>query len=101
MLLSTENRLFRARTVLERKGAAPDDLLPASIAESWSRCLAAGLDPHNPPSLQTVGETILREARQRRDLLRRLALCEMDNLVPPDRRQQFHDRLRGRRRHVA
>jgi transcriptional regulator of acetoin/glycerol metabolism len=80
MLLSTENRLFRARTVLERKGAAPDDLLPASIAESWSRCLAAGLDPHNPPSLQTVGETILREARQRRDLLRRLALCEMDNL---------------------
>nr|WP_294556406.1 sigma-54-dependent Fis family transcriptional regulator [uncultured Rhodopila sp.] len=80
MLLSTEDRLLRARTVLERKGAAPEDLLPASIAESWTRCLAAGLDPHNPPPLQTVGETTLREARQRRDLLRRLALCEMDNL---------------------
>ena len=80
MLLSTEDRLFRARTVLERKGTAVQELLPASIAESWSRCLAAGLDPHEPPPLQTVDETTLREARQRRDLLRRLALCEMDNL---------------------
>jgi transcriptional regulator of acetoin/glycerol metabolism len=59
---------------------AAADLLPAPIAESWTRCLAAGLDPRKPPPRIVVDETTLREARQRRDLLRRLALCEMDNL---------------------
>jgi sigma-54 dependent transcriptional regulator, acetoin dehydrogenase operon transcriptional activator AcoR len=80
MLLSAEDRLSRARIVLERRGLAAPDLLPESIAASWTRCLAAGLDPHNPPPLQVVDDTRLREARQRRDLLRRLALAEMDNL---------------------
>jgi transcriptional regulator of acetoin/glycerol metabolism len=80
MLLSTEDRLSRARAVLERRGMAAADLLPAPIAESWTRCLAAGLDPRKPPPRVVVDETTLREARQRRDLLRRLALCEMDNL---------------------
>lgn len=44
------------------------------------RCLAAGLDPHDQPSRTVVDDATLREARQRRDLLRRLAFCEMDNL---------------------
>jgi transcriptional regulator of acetoin/glycerol metabolism len=80
MLLSAEDRLLRARAVLERRGVAAEDLLPVPIAESWMRCLAAGLDPRSPPRQQVVDETTLREARQRRDLLRRLALGEMDNL---------------------
>ena len=44
------------------------------------RCLAAGLDPHDQPRRTVVDDATLREARQRRDLLRRLAFCEMDNL---------------------
>ena len=80
MLLSAEDRLSRARVVLTRRGVAAGDLLPAPIADSWTRCLAAGLDPGNPPPPQVADETTLREARQRRDLLRRLALGEMDNL---------------------
>jgi transcriptional regulator of acetoin/glycerol metabolism len=80
MLLSAEDRLSRARVVLERRGLAAADLLPAPIAESWTRCLAVGLDPRKPPPRIVVDETTLCEARQRRDLLRRLALCEMDNL---------------------
>ncbi len=80
MLLSIEDRLSRARIVLERRGIAAEDLLPAPIAESWARCLAAGLDPHDPPPLHEVDEATLREARQRRDLLRRLAQGEMENL---------------------
>ena len=80
MLLSAEDRLSRARLVLEQRGVAATDLLPAPIAESWARCLAAGLDPGRTPPLQEVDEAALREARQRRDLLRRLALGEMDNL---------------------
>jgi transcriptional regulator of acetoin/glycerol metabolism len=80
MQLSAEDRLFRARNVLEQRGIAATDLLPAPIADSWARCLAAGLDPAKPPPPQVVDETTLREARQHRDLLRRLALGEMDNL---------------------
>jgi sigma-54 dependent transcriptional regulator, acetoin dehydrogenase operon transcriptional activator AcoR len=80
MLISAEDRLTRARVVLERRGLAAVDLLPQPIAESWTRCLAAGLDPRNPPPRTVVDDATLREARQRRDLLRRLALCEMDNL---------------------
>jgi transcriptional regulator of acetoin/glycerol metabolism len=80
MLISAEDRLARARAVLERRGIASADLLPPPIAESWTRCLAAGLDPRKPPPRTVVDDATLREARQRRDLLRRLALCEMDNL---------------------
>jgi transcriptional regulator of acetoin/glycerol metabolism len=80
MLLSAEDRLSRARVVLERRGLAADDLLPAPIAESWTRCLAAGLDPRKPPPRTFVDDATLQEARQRRDLLRRLALGEMENL---------------------
>ncbi len=80
MLLSDEERLTRARGMLERNGTVARPLLPAPIAESWTRCIAAGLDPGRPPSLEMVDETTLREARQRRDLLRRLAMCEMENL---------------------
>jgi sigma-54 dependent transcriptional regulator, acetoin dehydrogenase operon transcriptional activator AcoR len=80
MLLSAEDRLLRARTVLERRGVAAEDLLPAPIADSWTRCLAAGLDPGDAPPLLAVDEMTLCEARQRQDLLRRLALGEMDNL---------------------
>ena len=80
MLLTAEDRLSRARIVLERRSGVAEELLPASIAESWGRCLAAGLDPADPPTLQVVDDRTLAEARQRRDLLRRLALGEMENL---------------------
>jgi transcriptional regulator of acetoin/glycerol metabolism len=80
MLPSSEDRLAQARAVLERRGIAAAELLPPPIAESWTRCLEAGLDPRAPPPLHVVDESVLREARQRRDLLRRLAMGEMENL---------------------
>jgi len=80
MLISAEDRLSRARAVLDRRGEAAADLLPQPIAESWMRCLAAGLDPHDQPRRMVVDDATLCAARQRRDLLRRLAFCEMDNL---------------------
>jgi transcriptional regulator of acetoin/glycerol metabolism len=80
MLISAEDRLTRARVVLDRRGVAAVDLLPQPIAESWTRCLVAGLDPARPPPRTVVDDATLRDARQRRDLLRRLALCEMENL---------------------
>jgi transcriptional regulator of acetoin/glycerol metabolism len=72
--------MMRARVLLERRGTVGDDLLPMPIVESWRRCLAAGLDPMKPPPMEVVEDGVLREARQRRDLLRRLAIGEMENL---------------------
>ena len=80
MLLSADDRLSRARIVLERRGLAAEDLLPGTIAESWKRCLAVGLDPGRPPPLATVDGHALHHARERSALLRRLALGEMQNL---------------------
>ena len=80
MLLSADERLGRARMVLERRARAPTDLLPPEISESWSRCLAAGLDPSRPPPLVVADDAALRAARERADLLRRLALAEMETL---------------------
>jgi transcriptional regulator of acetoin/glycerol metabolism len=79
-LLSAEDRLSRARVMLERRGLAAQDLLPRGIAESWQRCLAHGLDPQAPPPLAVVGTPVLEQARERAALVRRLALGEMDSL---------------------
>jgi len=80
MLLSVDERLGRARSVLERRGEAPAELLSPEIAASWRRCLTAGLDPRRPPPHTMVDEATLRATRERHDLTRRLALAEMHNL---------------------
>ncbi len=80
MLLSADDRLGRARIVLERRGLAAEDLLPRGIAESWTRCIAYGLDPQRPPPLAVADAHALGAARERAALLHRLALGEMQNL---------------------
>ncbi len=80
MLRSADDRLSRARNVLERRGVTAADLLPRPIAESWQRCLAGGLDPQRPPPIATVDAHAVRRARDQAALLRRLALGEMENL---------------------
>ncbi|MBV8868792.1 MAG: sigma-54-dependent Fis family transcriptional regulator [Acetobacteraceae bacterium] len=80
MSLSDEERLSRARTVLERRGAAPEALLPDEISASWRRCLAAGLDPARPPPMRVLDPSSLREQRERHEFVARLALAEMRSL---------------------
>ncbi len=80
MLMTVDERLSRARTMLERRGEAPAELLSPEISASWSRCLKAGLDPRRPPPHAMVDEATLRAARERHDLTRRLALAEMHSL---------------------
>ncbi|WP_428390681.1 sigma-54-dependent Fis family transcriptional regulator [Lichenicoccus sp.] len=70
-------RLGRARLLLERSGVAQLDLLPPDIFASWQRCLDAGLEPHKPKPLVEISAPELAAARQRADLVRRLALAEM------------------------
>jgi transcriptional regulator of acetoin/glycerol metabolism len=80
MLNSADERLSRARSLLERTGVAQLDLLPPEISASWTRCLQTGLDPHKPAPLEEIDAPSLAAARDRADLARRLALAEMQAL---------------------
>jgi len=75
-----EEGLSRARAELERRGIVSGYLLAPDISESWARCLAAGLDPRWPPPVQVAEPALLREERERHDVVRRLALAEMHSL---------------------
>ena len=72
-----DERLGRARTLLEGSGLARLDLLPPEIHASWQRCLQAGLEPHRPEPLAEISARELAAARERAELVRRLALAEM------------------------
>ena len=80
MLVSAMDRLSRARSVMEHHGASSDDLVPPEISASWTRCLEMGLDPQRPPPLEAISEAQLKASRDRVDLVRALALAEMQTL---------------------
>jgi len=80
MLASAMDRLNRARSALEGQRTSPGDLVPPEISASWTRCLDLGLDPHRTPNLEAIGEAQLKAARDRVDLVRSLALAEMQTL---------------------
>jgi transcriptional regulator of acetoin/glycerol metabolism len=80
MLISAEERLGRARTVLERRLMTPSDLLSPEIAASWTRCLEHGLDPRQPPQIDHLDDAELRRTREGAGVLRPLVLAEMETL---------------------
>jgi len=80
MLASTTDRLIRARNAMESNGSLPNDLVTPEISASWTRCLALGLDPQRPPPLEAINEAQLKASRDRADLVRALALAEMQTL---------------------
>ncbi len=85
MLVSATDQLSRARSVMERSGDASPDLLSPEISASWTRCLELGLDPQRAPPLDAVDEAQLKVSRERVELVRSLALAEMQTL--------YHQRL--------
>jgi len=80
MLASATDRLNRARSALERNGSTQTDLVAPEISASWTRCLELGLDPQRPPPLDAINEAQLKASRDRADLVRALALAEMQTL---------------------
>ncbi len=80
MQASATERLNRARGAMERNGTAASDLVAPEISASWTRCLELGLDPRRPPPVEAIGEAQLKAARDRADLVRALALAEMQTL---------------------
>ena len=80
MLASAMDQLTRARSVMERGDTLQTDLVAPEISASWARCLELGLDPQRPPPLEAIDEAQLKAARDRMDLVRALALAEMQTL---------------------
>ncbi|OYV62988.1 MAG: hypothetical protein B7Z72_14605 [Gemmatimonadetes bacterium 21-71-4] len=65
---------------METDHAVPAGLVAPAIAESWRRCLAAGLDPQRPPKIERLTSTSLEHRRRAHDDVRRLARSEMQAL---------------------
>ena len=79
MLTTMEDRLGRARILLEGRGIVATDLLSPEISASWQRCLDAGLDPAKPLLPECHGAA-LQDARERHEQVLRLAVAEMQGL---------------------
>lgn len=79
-MLLDDQRIVQARVALESNGLVVADLLSDDIRSSWQRCLQAGLDPVKSPRIENVGAARLREAREQRAMVHRLAIAEMQAL---------------------
>ncbi len=79
-MLAFDDRINRARILLERRGAAPAEFLNPTIRESWSRCLERGLDPLGEPERVVVDRDALERLRAENRAALRLASEEVRNL---------------------
>lgn len=79
-MLTFDDRIHRARVLLEHKGMAANEFLSAEIQGSWTRCLDLGLDPLQTPDHIMVERDELRELRGESEYLLHLAQAEIQNL---------------------
>ncbi len=79
-MLTFDDRISRARVLLERKGMAANEFLSADIQGSWTRCLDLGLDPLQEPDHVIIERDELGELREENKDLLHLAQAEIQNL---------------------
>ncbi len=79
-MLPFEDRINRARILLERKGQVSGEFLSREIRSSWQRCLAVGLDPLGEPECFRVEAGELEGLRVRAGVTLHLARIELRNL---------------------
>ena len=79
---SNDERALAHAWVLRSRGAAlpPGGLPPPEILDSWVRCSRAGLDLAASPPIQVVDGGDLARRRERAEVVRRLALAELETL---------------------
>jgi sigma-54 dependent transcriptional regulator, acetoin dehydrogenase operon transcriptional activator AcoR len=82
MTPADERSLAHARAVRARGAAMPPEGVPPAILDSWVRCARAQLDFAAPPPPMVVDAGELARRRQRVDPVRRLALAEIETLLP-------------------
>lgn len=81
MISNDERALAHAWAIRSRGAALPPGGLPApEILDSWVRCARAGLDVAADPPIQVVEAADLARRRDRADIVRRLALAELETL---------------------
>lgn len=78
----TDERALAHAWAVRSRGSAlpPGGLPPAEILDSWVRCTQAGLDLNARPPVQVVESSDLVQRRQQADVVRRLALAELETL---------------------
>jgi transcriptional regulator of acetoin/glycerol metabolism len=79
---SIDERAWAHAWAIRSRGAAlpPGGLPPAEILDSWVRCNRAGLDATADPPIHVVEAADLARRRDRADIVRRLALAELETL---------------------
>ncbi len=79
---SNDERALAHAWVVRSRGAAlpPGGLPPPEILDSWVRCSRAGLDLSASPPIQVVDSADLARRREGADIVRRLALAELETL---------------------
>lgn len=78
--LLPDARLGSARRSFFERGTTPVGAVPSTILQSWQRCQRHGLAVTDQPELEPLPDGRLRELRQRRERLWRLARPELDGL---------------------
>ena len=78
---SLPERVGGARRAFFERGASPAGAVPDAILQSWRRCQRQGLSADARPDVAPVPELSLRELRQRRERLWRLARPELEGLA--------------------
>ena len=79
-MLSRSERMKRARITLARGGQVEGHLIAPLISESWSRCIAAGLDPYGTPPQCQLTARELRDQRQEDETVHRFAAAQIQAL---------------------
>jgi sigma-54 dependent transcriptional regulator, acetoin dehydrogenase operon transcriptional activator AcoR len=69
-----------ARRQFFEAASMPEGLLAPAVLRSWTRCAEAGLDAHAKPKVEPLSARELADARERQDLLRRIARPEIASL---------------------
>ena len=67
-----------SRETLERLGDFDETVVRKPIAESWRRCLSAGLDPNDKPQLHVTSHTDLYQRRQKMETILRIVRPELE-----------------------
>ncbi len=79
-MLSSEDRIARARIMLERKAVVASQFLSADIRGSWERCRTMGLDPLARPRAQAIEHDCLKDHQEAKGRLMHIVHSEIQNL---------------------
>ena len=80
MHVSIAGPVSQAHAALESRGTPPAELLAPDIYDSWVRSVAYGLDTRHPPAIERASAATLKGELERHQLVRGLALAEMQTL---------------------